>query len=399
MSIADKAQLILECKSDIKDAIEAKGVSVGDAAFDQYASKINAIPTPIEEAPESDVNFYDYTGFRVASYTIAEAKALTALPTPPQHEGLTFQEWNWSLSDIQTYDRQYIDVGANYITTDGKTHMFAKMGTGETLNFVLKVAVTGTTMIDFGDGTTENITNGQKSISHTYLYEGDYEIKISVSNYESSDSIIVWDNNLQPNIYKILLGYPFSVVGAHFTGIQSIRTGSFYGAAYVTSKQTNIPKGSYDMVATNMFFQSKGRISFPKQVNKAFSGARFIMGASYSKIVLPDVVDKVNSALGQCSILYADIISIPNIPMSAVTNNNYFGSAYLYDIDIVQGWVPSYGMLLNGSSRWTADTMVKFFTKLGTTSTAITLTFGTTNLNKLTAEQKQIATNKGYTLA
>ena len=45
------------------------------------------------------------------------------------------------------------------------------------------------------------------------------------------------------------------------------------------------------------------------------------------------------------------------------------------------------------------NTLVKFFNKLGTTTNTITLTFGSTNLNKLTADQKAIATNKGYTLA
>jgi hypothetical protein len=56
-------------------------------------------------------------------------------------------------------------------------------------------------------------------------------------------------------------------------------------------------------------------------------------------------------------------------------------------------------MNLGSSKYWMTQSLVDFFTKLGTTSTAITLTLGTANLNKLTAEQKAIATNKGYTLA
>jgi hypothetical protein len=56
-------------------------------------------------------------------------------------------------------------------------------------------------------------------------------------------------------------------------------------------------------------------------------------------------------------------------------------------------------MNFNGSTYWNADAIVAFFTKLGTTQTAITLTFGSTNLGKLTSDQKAIATDKGYTLA
>lgn len=42
-NIATKLQAILSAKGDIKDAIEGKGVTVGNASLDQYASKIEAI--------------------------------------------------------------------------------------------------------------------------------------------------------------------------------------------------------------------------------------------------------------------------------------------------------------------------------------------------------------------
>lgn len=76
---------------------------------------------------EKDVNFYDYDGTLVASYTIEEANALTALPIAPDHSQdevpLTFQEWNYTLEEINALDH-IADVGANYITTDGKTYVY-----------------------------------------------------------------------------------------------------------------------------------------------------------------------------------------------------------------------------------------------------------------------------------
>ena len=52
-----------------------------------------------------DVNFYDYDGTIVASYTLAEAQALTALPDGPTHDGLTFQVWNYTLEKVKEIGR------------------------------------------------------------------------------------------------------------------------------------------------------------------------------------------------------------------------------------------------------------------------------------------------------
>jgi hypothetical protein len=56
-------------------------------------------------------------------------------------------------------------------------------------------------------------------------------------------------------------------------------------------------------------------------------------------------------------------------------------------------------MNLSATTKLTADSMVSMFNALATITTTKTLQLGTTNLNKLTAEQKAIATNKGWTLA
>ena len=84
-NIAQEISRLTAAKADIKTAIEGKGVVVPSTTkLDGYADLIDTIEQGggAEEAPENDVNFYDYDGFRVASYTIDEAKSLTALLFP-----------------------------------------------------------------------------------------------------------------------------------------------------------------------------------------------------------------------------------------------------------------------------------------------------------------------------
>lgn len=84
------------------------------------------------------------------------------------------------------------------------------------------------------------------------------------------------------------------------------------------------------------------------------------------------------------------------------TNSNYYafdGCTALEDVQLGQDWNMS--LRLNVSNNLTVDSMVAMFNSLKdlTGDTAKTLTLGSTNLAKLTDEQKLIATNKNWTLA
>lgn len=419
-TIADKLNNILECKADIKSAIEEQGVTVGDAPLSEYAGKIEQISGGgAEEAPENDVNFYDYDGRRIASYTIEEAKALTKLPTPPSHEGLTFQEWNWSLSDIQTYDRQYIDVGANYITTDGKTWM--KVRVTDT-NVVMTLALNkGVVVVDWGDESESTVSRasagtGYVSARHTYQKIDNYTIKMSFTPAGDSD----------------LFGFRNHANSMHWYGmdIEELRCGNYFspgitdrGISYlkkcVVSISTStdldnqyvfqlsyipvivVPKGSV-FTYNSGFTSCYGVVSFPKKTSD-YSGLAVNNRTMCSRMVIPECTN-TSVILPYSALSVLRQVRFISIPLSLQwetrsTADFVNGCQSLEEIDIVQGWTPNQNIRFNYSNRWTVDGLVKFFTKLGTTSTAITLTFGATNLNKLTAEQKAIATDKGYTLA
>ena len=405
MAISTEITRLQGAKASLKTSIENKGVNVPSATkIDGYAALVDQISQGATEATENDVNFYDYDGFRVASYTIAEAKALTALPTPPAHEGLTFQEWNWTLADITSYDRQYIDVGANYITTDGKTHIFVNVEAGEPVSFNLSIPNYHIANIDWGDDSQIETYSGESSITHNYLTAGIKEIKIDVLKDGGTPTNGAYFNVTPPlRAFKILLGAGFCLQQASYAGIISVPKDSCSyptsaSRSYFLGKCVSIPKvASFN---TNCLYQGIGKVCFPKSINSEFP-TRMANAFQTTRMVIPNSAD-ANAKLKTDTVqseTNTRVVSIPNVPL-ATDNVTYFnGLSKLSYIDIVQGWIPNNSIRLDYSTLWTDYTMVKFFNKLGTTSTAITLTFGSTNLNKLTADQKAIATNKGYTLA
>ena len=129
----------------------------------------------------NDVNFYDYNGTLVASYSLSEAQSLTALPDGPVHNGLTFQGWNYTLDKVKAFTRP-MNVGAMYITDDGKTRLHIRIAAEGRMNVPLYISQTvanGVT-IDWGDGSaTETLAGtGKVNTTHTYASIGDYVITL-----------------------------------------------------------------------------------------------------------------------------------------------------------------------------------------------------------------------------
>ena len=139
-------------------------------------------------ASKNDVNFYDYDGSIVASYTAAQFATLEEMPENPDHtdEGLTSQGWNWSFDDAKTYVAKYgkLNVGQMYVPTDGKTHVFINIPTDdpsyETTLYFGHTTASGQTVVDWGDGTPTETASGKNAAeySHTYANPGKYEITL-----------------------------------------------------------------------------------------------------------------------------------------------------------------------------------------------------------------------------
>lgn len=137
---------------------------------------------------EKPVKFYDYDGTVLHEYTIAEAKALTALPANPTHTGLTAEGWNWTLQELKDYATAYpqadINIGQTYITSDGATKLHITLQSGA-LHPYLMLKVNGSITVDWGDSSTPDIMTGSgRTIfqDHEYSSAGNYVISISVNS-------------------------------------------------------------------------------------------------------------------------------------------------------------------------------------------------------------------------
>lgn len=195
MSIANK---LTKLQTDISNAYAKIGDRGGTVPAskntDNLVNAIDSIPSGggVVEPPEKDVNFYTYDGIRTNSYTKDEFLALNSMPANPTYDMLTSQGWNWALSDAKTYVTTYggLDIGDIADSTDGALYIYINLEVEDRLSPSLVVNLQGTINIDWGDGNTEQGTHDSTatfwSIQHTYASTGQYRIKVSKANDNTS---------------------------------------------------------------------------------------------------------------------------------------------------------------------------------------------------------------------
>ena len=266
-----------------------------------------------------DITFYDYDGTVVTSWTLEELAAKTALPDYPSHDGLVCQGWNWSLADLKTTNCK-MNVGAMYITDDGKTRIYIRLEEGRT-SPMLGVCPNGTVTVDWGDGTTPDTLTGTSTSTvkwtphHAYAAPGEYVIKLTV------DGAMGFYGTTSSNQYSAILRYssgsdarnyvyPNSVQKIEIgSGVTSIGVSAFnycYSLASIT-----IPNG-VTSIGNYAFYNcySLASITIPNEVtsigNYAFNDCSFLASVS-----IPNGVTSIgNYAFNDCYSLAS--ITIPN---------------------------------------------------------------------------------------
>lgn len=206
-------------------------------------------------------------------------------------------------------------------------------------------------------------------VYYTELGEGGYPKKILIKNMLKSARTIPQFFNISNDAKRELREVVFENCPMFLTAPQSI----FQGFNYLIKV---ILPDSLTSIGTNAFQNC----------------------TSLTELALPDSLTSIGlQAFQGCSRLI--VLSIPNSLTSIGTNAFQFCTS-LTILALAQGFDCN-GLNVSSSTRFTAETIVACLEALAdrTGQTAYTITFGTTNLNKLTAEQKAIAINKNWNLA
>ena len=309
-----------------------------------------------------DITFYDYDGTIVTSWTLEELATKTALPDYPSHEGLICQGWNWSLADLKTTNRK-MNVGAMYITDDGKTRIYIRLEEGRT-SPMLGVCPNGTVTVDWGDGTTPDTLTGtsiytvQWTPNHAYTAPGEYVIKLTVDGtmslygesstnkgsailrYSSSSDNrnYVYRNSVQKieignNIISIG-GYAFNscyslasiTISGSVRGIGEHAFDNCYSLAYITISSSEMSVAGY---AFNNCY-SLASITIP---NYAYGILYYGFNNCYSlvSITIPNSVSQIQeSAFKNCYSLASVAMPSSVTRIEEYAFNNCYGVAF-YD--------------------------------------------------------------------
>ena len=312
--------------TDVADAIREKKGTTEPINPQDFSSEIASIESgggSISTASKNDVTFYDYEGTILYSYTKEEFLSLNEMPPLPTRVGLTCQGWNYTMEDAVAYVSKYgvLDVGATYITDDGKTRLYIRIVAKGRMNVPLYFSQTvanGVT-IDWGDGSDVQTLSGtgNVNISHEYAEIGEYTI---ILNPESGCTLGLGYNS-----------YSYCVMGS--TGANGRVYCNMLQAVEIGEGVTSI--GNY------AFYQcsSLSSIVIPGDV-ASIGDYAFSYCYSLSSIVIPgDVASIGNYAFSYCYSLSS--IVIPG-DVASIGGNVFYNCSSLSSI-VIPGDVASIG--------------------------------------------------------
>ena len=100
----------------------------------------------------------------------------------PVKAGFTYQQWNWTLADIQAYGFS-LTVGAIRVPSDGKTHLTFELleSDNPSLSIPFSERTGREITIDWGDGTSGIYTTSPAT--HTYAAGGRYVVRADANDY------------------------------------------------------------------------------------------------------------------------------------------------------------------------------------------------------------------------
>jgi len=354
MSIASEIERLQNAKSALKTAIEGKGVSVpASTKLDGYSALVNSIEQGGgggggTTASPNDVEFIDYDGTIVASYSAAEFAGLAALPDNPDHtaDGLVSQGWNWSLSNAKTYVASYgkLVIGQMYTTDDGATRITFDMSDWAkpwpiTMQFTQSKA--NGVAVDWGDGSAVERVSGTSNVklNHTYATTGVYVISLlpdsgctlTITGSSSSGSYLFAQTN--GDRFKLS-----SVKSVHIGNNVAIGDYAFY---YCYSLQSVTIPSSVTSIGNNAFQYcvSLQSVTIPSNLTSIGNNA-FYYCYSLQSVTIPSSVTSIDSS----AFYYCYSLQSVTIPSNLTSiGNNAFQDCYSLQSVTIPSSVTSIG--------------------------------------------------------
>ena len=330
-----KTDNLTDFLTDIADAIREKKGTTGAINPQDFSSEIASIESgggsgggSITPASVSDVNFYDYDGTILYSYTKEQFLALSAMPELPTREGLICQGWNYRMGEAKSHVTNYgnLNIGASYITNNGETRLYIRISAKGRMSVPLywSQTVSSGVGIDWGDGSAIQSVSGtgNKNTTHTYAQPGDYVIRLKVASgctlglgSGSSSYCVMGATGTTGRVYCNMLQKV--EIGKNVT---SIGNSAFYSCYSLSS--VSIPQG-VTSIDTYTFYNcsSLSSVSIPSSVTSIGSSA-FYNCHSLSSVSIPSSVTSIgNSAFSSCyGMAIYDFTNHTSVPTLVSTN-------------------------------------------------------------------------------
>ena len=373
MSISSE---ITRINTNISNAYTAVGNKGGTLPVTQnsanLATAIDSITTGggSVSVQEKDINFYDYDGTLLHSYTLAEVQELTELPELPTQQGLICQGWNWTLADLKVEGKP-TDVGATYITDDGKTRLYIHIATDGRMNVPLyfRQSVEYGVEVDWGDNSQPETFSGSGSSNitpiHQYSTIGDYVITLNPINnceltlgIDDSNYCIVGRFSNASGIYKNMLIK--AEIGKNVINISTSAFMYCFSLLYITipKEVTNISYysfwGCYNLLS----------IIIPKEITTINA---YMLNSCYSlkKAIMPSRLTTISSyAFQGCYSL--PIITIPN-RVTSISGSNFQNCFSLLKVTIPTGITTINGYMFQSCKSLSKIVMPNTITRINAT--------------------------------
>lgn len=357
-TITENLQTIKNSKLAMKQAIIDKGGTInGDITT--WANSISNIPSGESggtSLSKNDVTFYDYDGTVLYAYTKDEFLSLSDLPPLPTQPSLICQEWNYDYDDAIDHVTKYgkLDIGATYITDDGKTRLYINIAAEGrmTVPLYFSQTVSNGVTIDWGDGSsTQTLSSiGSVNTSHTYASIGDYCITLLVT----SGQVILGQGEFYSIFGSTSSQRYLSILKKIEIGSNTGLTSRTFYRQYSLSSIT-IPNGAMSNIGLQLFSECYllYSVTIPKSTTSYTGKEAFKDCRGLSLVIFPSGVDSFSEGTFNNCFALSSIIITDNI--QSISRNAF---TYCYSLSSVI--IPS-SVTLIGNGAFSVCTNMAFY--------------------------------------